>query len=344
MDSKIFVDKNSTLDTYWRSIILLGRNVASYKFALARSLLELDNNSSEISLDEIALPFAINICAHLKTGDKQITSSSSQFLDYCKDFNRDEITEDELKKQTLKLGFKNVIDAFHNVSHSEVPRFFEDNRKASNSIVLTDNFYQLINIDKYQNLTHEVDARWSLWETAISLKINPHALEISADKNSEVLYVLNKEKRRFPITSSKYALNGYQKGRCFYCAIDISIQSGNENSCEVDHFFPETLKNYDFNHPQLNEIWNLVLSCRNCNRGIGGKFDRIADIKFLYSLNNRNNFYIESHHPLRETILNQTGKSADSRVTFLQDFFDQAVSKIPSINKWKPLELYGEQL
>ena len=87
MDNKLFVDKNSTLDTYWRSIILLGRNVASYKFALARSLLELDNNSSEILLDEIALPFAKNICSHLKTGDKQITSSSSQFLDYCKDFN-----------------------------------------------------------------------------------------------------------------------------------------------------------------------------------------------------------------------------------------------------------------
>lgn len=32
------------LENYWRAII--GRNVASYKFALARSLLELDMNSS----------------------------------------------------------------------------------------------------------------------------------------------------------------------------------------------------------------------------------------------------------------------------------------------------------
>lgn len=30
---QLFVDKDPGLDTSWRSIILLGRNVASYKFA-----------------------------------------------------------------------------------------------------------------------------------------------------------------------------------------------------------------------------------------------------------------------------------------------------------------------
>jgi hypothetical protein len=30
-----------SLDNYWRAIILFGRNVASYKFALGKSLLEM---------------------------------------------------------------------------------------------------------------------------------------------------------------------------------------------------------------------------------------------------------------------------------------------------------------
>lgn len=34
-----FIDRHSSLETFWRSIILLGHNVASYKFALAKSLL-----------------------------------------------------------------------------------------------------------------------------------------------------------------------------------------------------------------------------------------------------------------------------------------------------------------
>jgi hypothetical protein len=36
-----FLERQRTLDSYWRAVILFGRNVASYKFALAKSLIEL---------------------------------------------------------------------------------------------------------------------------------------------------------------------------------------------------------------------------------------------------------------------------------------------------------------
>ena len=36
-----FKEQYPSLESYWRSIILFGRNVASYKFALAKSLLEI---------------------------------------------------------------------------------------------------------------------------------------------------------------------------------------------------------------------------------------------------------------------------------------------------------------
>ena len=111
MSKDLFVDKNPSLETSWRSIILLGRNVASYKFALAKSLLEIDSNNSEIELEKLAIPFAKNICEHLDKNEKQITSSSSKFLDACKRFNNSQINEDELKNITVRMGFNNVIDA-----------------------------------------------------------------------------------------------------------------------------------------------------------------------------------------------------------------------------------------
>ncbi len=43
-----FVSKEPLLEDYWRGIILLGRNVASYKFALANSLLELKPKSGQL--------------------------------------------------------------------------------------------------------------------------------------------------------------------------------------------------------------------------------------------------------------------------------------------------------
>ena len=81
------------------------------------------------------------------------------------------------------------------------------------------------------------------------------------------------------MTSSRDALNGYQKGKCFYCPNEIQIEQGHENSCDVDHFFPHILKNYGVY--EVDQIWNLVLTCKECNRGTGGKFEKIPDILHL---------------------------------------------------------------
>ena len=336
-----FVDKSASLDTYWRSIILLGNNVASYKFALAKSLLSLNLQTNQITFDELAIPFAKNVCDHLKKNDKQVTSKSSKFLEFCRRYNNDEINHNELKKQTIKLGFNNVIDAFHNVSHSEVPRFFVDARKKSKSIIITDNFHKLIKADEFNNLKSEAESRWNLWEVAISLNISSHLIEIHNDKDSENLFIIKDSMKRINVTSSKDALSGYQKGKCFYCSRQISIVSGSEYSCDVDHFFPHMLKFHDLR--SINQVWNLVLSCQECNRGQGGKFARIPHIDFLGELHKRNDFYIESHHPLRETIINQTGKTESDRVSFLQNYYDSATNINSSLNKWKPPEIVGNK-
>ncbi len=343
LDVTNFIDSQPSLETSWRSIILLGRNVASYKFSLAQTLLEYSKKDSFISLEELALPFAKNICNHLKENEKQITSTSSKFLEYCKKYNAGSVSETDLQVQSTKLGFVNVIDAFHNVSGGEVVRFFEDTRDRNKGIILTDNYYKLYENKQKDNLKLEVNSRWRLWETAISLNINPSLLEINADQSSQRLFVINENKKRVDVTSSRDALNGYQKGKCFYCHKPIQILQGFENSCDVDHFFPHLLKDKPGTR-NLDQVWNLVLSCRDCNRGPAGKFGKIPDIKYLNHLFKRNNYFIESHHPLRETILNQTGNSLESRKQFLQRVFDTATSYIPTAKKWTPSETFEEIL
>lgn len=53
-----FIDVEPTLENYWRAIILFGRNTASYKFALAKALIDvsLERDSDLISLEGLALP------------------------------------------------------------------------------------------------------------------------------------------------------------------------------------------------------------------------------------------------------------------------------------------------
>ena len=103
---------------------------------------------------------------------------------------------------------------------------------------------------------------------------------------------------------------------------------------DVDHFFPHMLLQA---HPKLNlnGVWNLVLSCKECNRGEDGKFASIPELYLLKRLWTRNEFFIKSHHPLRETLKNQTGQTDESRKAFLQKMDTLAIGSL--VHRWKPM-------
>lgn len=324
MSESKFLAIDPKLEDYWRAIILFGKNVACYKFALAKSLLELaPQGKSIITLEDLAEPYSRHIIEHLKIVDKQTTSLSSRFLDACRQFNTADITKTRLIDTTVQRGFENVIDAFHNLSVGETAvRFFIDERRGSNKgIVLTDELFKLLEKLQSENLPHEVEARWRLVETAWELNISRNLISIGYDPDNQLLFTFSEGRRRVDVTSCRDALNGYQKGKCFYSFADISIEPNSINLTDVDHFFPHSLNEFI---PNIDGVWNLVLSSQECNRGERGKFDRLPDIKYLDRLHNRNNFLITSNHPLRETLILQTGNTKEKRHDFLQSMYTKA--------------------
>ena len=57
-----FQVNDPTLESQWRALILFGKNSATYKFAFAKSLLELANKeTTTISLNDLAEPFSRHI-------------------------------------------------------------------------------------------------------------------------------------------------------------------------------------------------------------------------------------------------------------------------------------------
>jgi hypothetical protein len=326
-----FIQTTPTLDAYWRAIILFGKNSASYKFALAKSLFEIyETGKTFVTLDELAEPFARNILDHLSKVERQGTFKSSTFLNFLTQFQRGEISQNKMIEQTAQLGFVNVIDAFHIVNQNEIPiRFFIDERKNKNGITLTDNLSALRETIQSQNLPYEVEARWRLVETSWQIGISSGLLTVKYDDSNNLLFVEEAKLRRINVTSSIDALNGYQKGKCFYCYKDISVKD-----CDVDHFFPFILisRSDYFSHMNMNGVWNLVLSCKECNRGARGKFARVPEVKYIERLNQRNNYLIESNHPLRETLINQTGISGILRRDFLKQVDARAIQYL--IHRW----------
>jgi hypothetical protein len=337
-----FQINDPSIESQWRALILFGKNSATYKFAFAKALLEVvENQKSTITLEELSKPFADSIVEHLKLSDKQGNSPSSTFLNKCRDFRDGKINSEELYWNTKKLGFDAVVDAFHNI-HGDVilNKFYEVNPSNKKELIITDNLLKIKELFQFKNLNQEVEARWRLVETAWELNIKAKLLEVQYDEDNSMLFINHKDiVRRIDITSSRDALNGYQKGKCFYSFQDISINPEDENLCHVDHFFPHVnIFNHYQSNANLNGVWNLVLADKKIN---GNKLARIPHEKYLARLFNRNEFYIESKHPLAETIINQTGSTKEQRRKFLQNQYAIARENSSQI-KWKPeVELEG---
>lgn len=331
-----FQENDPSLESQWRAIILFGKNSATYKFAFGKSILEIaSQEKNTISLKDLSPIFVNSILEHLKKNDKQGNSNSSTFLNACRKYNSEEIGYDNLLSVTEKYGFVNVVDAFQHVNGGIIPRKFyhKDYNGNNKNIVITDELLKLKESFQFTNFNKEVEARWNLVETAWNLEINPNLLEVKIDNDFQTLFIESNFMRRRDISSAKATLNGYQKGKCFYSFQDISINSGDENLCAIDHFFPHVNKiRINKSGANINGIWNLVLSEKFVNLS---KSAKIPELKYLERLYKRNEFYVASKHPLGETIVNQTGRTSSDRKRFLQRQYDLSVNL--SLQKWKPI-------
>lgn len=330
----LFQENFPSAESYWRSIILFGKNIASYKFALAKSILEIvSDDKTEVNVKELAIPFSRHLCEHLKHSPKQCTSPKNTFFEACAKHNDGLISDDVLIDITVKHGFKYVLDAFHIVNDEQLPVnfFVKDFDKRSKKIIMTDEIFKLKESSQFKNFMCEAESRWNLVEASWGMGLSRNLLTVQYDDKSNLLFVDEDKQRRKDVTSSKHALNGYQKGKCFYCFDDISVDSKDDNSCEVDHFYPHVLQ-AAIPQVNLNGVWNLVLSCNKCNRGANGKFAKVPDGKYIERLYKRNEFLISSHHPLRETLIRQTGATERERINFLREIDNLAINLL--IHRW----------
>ena len=169
MPDKEFIDEylttGSTEESNFRSVILFGRNTASYKFALAKALFDLAMQGKDLmTLDQLAIPYTKHLIEHVEKHPRQATNPSSKFIGACEDYVKGTTTYDQLISTAVKLGFKDVLDAFHVVNKGNIPiRFFEkDFTGGVKRLILTDEVFELANSDEASNILQEIESRWNL--------------------------------------------------------------------------------------------------------------------------------------------------------------------------------------
>ena len=294
-------------ETFWRGIVLYGRNQSTFKMGLADRLLYFANkNVSKISLEEFGDSWLSTYMERIGDGRLQgkrhlvggkeigITSTERQIELY----RQDKISREAAVKTIVNLSLKNmVLKKFHTVFKRRVPEpFFE---VIDRNLILNNNLLDLANDSEIKNLNKEVLGRWDLLEHGFSkpdmdetLQVDHNGIISNHGRNS----IVSLKKKRKNLTPLVPILNGYQHGKCFYCNEELF-------DIHVDHVIPHTVLQHD-------EIWNLVLAHEECNEN---KSDYRPPKRFVQKLIDRNESVLKSDLPLKEELKKVLGATEKQR-------------------------------
>lgn len=266
-------------------------------------------NKEKVSLDEVTTEFYEIYRKRCKNGKPQLGLQGRK-TEIEKELMQIELAGKDVSKSLEVIKRKCLLDMvllkFNNLNRHQIAQPFYHVSDSQQYLHLNDNLLNLFAGEKNQYLLGEIHSRWDLLEHAFET-INDIGL---IDSDYELEYLLNREKRN-NLTKVIPAIEGYQHGRCFYCGellYDI----------EVDHVIPYSVL-------QHNKPWNLVLAHCSCNQN---KSDNIPPEYYIKHLIIRNEFLIQSGHPLKETIIKDTGKTPMEREAFIRHQYKYAKDKI----------------
>lgn len=301
------IDKQPFTDAdYWKAITLFGLNAATYKPALAKTILKSASEGlTSIAWEDLADRF-------LKEYELRLSDSLMPQQNRPGRISKLEKTISKLKISSISRtdavslvaaeGFEDVVPRFHTIGRDK--KFAENyfyEFDYGKSLHLKDSILQLAT-SEFDELISEVDARWSLLEGAFEIAHSQINLTLANDIRETYL---ESGYERKPLTNNIPFLSGYQGNVCFYCGEELT-------DIDVDHVLPRQIVTHD-------EIWNLVLAHRHCNQL---KSDNVVGPHFIEKLIRRNENIMGSNHPWKSKIKNALGENPSDRASNLKLHYD----------------------
>ena len=311
---------------YWKALILYGRNTATYKIALGKTLIEFCSSGfAKVDWNVLADSFLKQYESRLLVDtpmpqlDHESRTTVMERVVSQKRLGR--IDHDEAVSIVAAEAFNDVIPRFQNLGKSAEFQGKFYTFEMEKSLLLTDDLHTIV--DAHQaDLDAELDARWSLLEGAF--QIGRSNFQLSNDLRD--IYIVAGYQRK-DITKNIPFLQGYQGNICFYCGEPIP-----DNDIEVDHVLPRQVVQHD-------AIWNLVLSHSFCN---GQKTDRLVGPHFIEKLVARNENIMGSNHPWKKKIEAELGRTKPQRKKMTQQHYDR-VASILGWNYWNGDSSYNPE-
>ncbi len=289
-----------TSKDFWRAIILYGSNMSTYKMGLGHLLINYANkNFQKIPLRDLSEDFLDLYQNRIQNGKPQsrrkIINGTETGLTYVEQESRKIQQDDKNKEKSVDAVLKNslenmVLKKFHTLFKKQIPDPFYV--VTDTNLVLQDNLLNLFTDKQNLVMNTEVLSRWDLLEFGFENTDDSESIEVSED-----LEIIRKKNQRSQISKLRPVLNGYQRGKCFYCGEEL------DTTTDVDHVIPRVAIKHD-------EIWNLVLSHSECNKW---KLHHLPPKPFVVKLIQRNEIVLQSDLPLKEQLKKVLGNTPEQR-------------------------------
>ncbi|WP_132053127.1 HNH endonuclease domain-containing protein [Pseudocnuella soli] len=296
---------------YWKAIVLYGLNNATYKIALAKSLLDFSRQGlNRVTWEQLSKSFLDNYIHRLSVEGVMPQQANPARLTVMerivKELTSERISYSAAISRVGAEAFGDVIPRFQTIGTDKElakGRFYEFQQ--GKGLLLKDGLLE-VGTGEIQSLYQEVEARWSLLEGAFS--INQTHAGLSNDLRD--IYLQNGYART-NLTPNIPFLLGYQGNACFYCGEELQ-----KGDIHVDHVLPRQVVSHD-------EIWNLVLTHGYCNES---KSDRLVASYYIEKLAVRNENIMGSNHPWKQKIQSQLGDTAKTRRRSLAKHYEHVKS------------------
>ena len=312
----------------WRTILLLGNNTRTYKFALGHALLECaSSGKASVTLEDLARSYSLEIAKHDEhpQGSGVDEQSPTDFLailerERAATLDAGQPT-DALVDAAVRTMPGMVMQKFHNVPTGFVRDFeFYKLEKVNGiqAVHFSDQLMQVASSPALTVLNDELSARWEVVQASFSPDIRGtfqyQGLVVSADRefleHVRVVQGSNVGRRR-AISKTRPSLTGFQEGLCFHCKQTLL---GAARTPHVDHVIARAyvernfLKSDFWRGVDIDGVWNLVVSHAHCNIE---KRDKPPTAKMLQDLRERNDLAIRSNVPISQTIRLVTNSPSD---------------------------------
>jgi hypothetical protein len=291
---------------YFNSIITKGKKDNTYKFALARFLIEYSNRLDNADIE--------NKIKNNTFERIQFSTIAESFLKYywhqiCKykirqNYHIDkpplivQIIHEVFGKEYIPDSFKGmdpgIIRYAENLITKKcfaevIPRF--QNIPEGTKISLTKIFYEYDNysISLRPEAISFFKKNYSLLLKAVILEWAKFLEKINIGLPRLISKIESEEFKRYNLAKYQIVLKKHFD-KCFYCNNSLPKE---RTTVHVDHFIP-------WSYIYEDELWNLVLACGQCNIR---KHSSLPQEEYVKKLVERNNEYCDKIEELRKSII-----------------------------------------